>query len=221
MMNHRKVTVVDFGMGNLLSIERAIRHVGGNVNITYDYSKIASADRLVLPGVGAFGNAMLRLKETGIEDAVKEFAQTCRPLLGICLGMQLLLSESYEFGHHIGLALIDGKVVRFKDTEPKGPHFKIPQIGWAEIEFPTSGTKSTNKTWDNTILAGIQPGRFFYFVHSYICVPESDTNVLAESVYGEDRFCSVAYKDNIYGCQFHPEKSDTVGLNIYHNLLRI
>lgn len=221
MMNHRKVTVVDFGMGNLFSIERAIHQVGGDANITGEFSKIASADRLVLPGVGAFGSAMHRLKETGIEDAVKEFVQTGRPLLGICLGMQLLLSESYEFGHHRGLGLIDGKVVRFKDPEPNGSHFKIPQIGWAEIEFPASEKKLTNRMWDDTILAGIHPSRFFYFVHSYICLPDNAKNVLAESVYGQDRFCSVVYKDNIYGCQFHPEKSDTDGLHIYHNLLRI
>ena len=221
MVNHRKVTVVDFGMGNLFSIERAIHHVGGDANITDDFTKIASADRLVLPGVGAFGSAMQRLEETGVDDAVKEFAQTGRPLLGICLGMQLLLTESYEFGHYEGLQLIEGKVVRFKAPQPNGRYFKIPQIGWAEIEFPTSEKKSKQRIWDDTILVGFQPGSFFYFVHSYICVPDNGKNVLAETVYGEDRFCSVVFKDNIWGCQFHPEKSDTDGLNIYQNLLRI
>ena len=220
-MNKRKVTVVDFGMGNLFSIVRAIHHVGEDANITGDFSEIASANRLVLPGVGAFGSAMHRLKATGIEDAVKEFSQTGRPLLGICLGMQLLLSESYEFGHHRGLELIKGKVVRFKDPQSNGHYFKIPQVGWAEIEFPTSEKQSTQERWDDTILDGINPGCFFYFVHSYICVPENDQNVLAESNYGEDRFCSVVNEENIWGCQFHPEKSDMDGLQIYRNLLNI
>ena len=220
-MSNRKATVVDYEMGNLFSIEKAIDYVGGTAEITGDPFKIAKADRLVLPGVGAFGSAMQRLEDTGIEDAINEFAQTERPILGICLGMQLLLSESYEFGHHKGLGLIEGKVVRFKDPKPEGPHFKIPQVGWTEIELPRLNRFSTPTQWNRTILQGIDPGSFFYFVHSYICVPARDQDVLAESAYGEDRFCSVVWKDHIGGCQFHPEKSDNGGLLIYENLINL
>ena len=220
-MNNRKATVVDYDMGNLFSIEKAIDYVGGTAEITGDPSKIAEADRLVLPGVGAFGSAMQRLEGAGIEDAINEFAQMERPLLGICLGMQLLLSESHEFGRHRGLGLIEGKVIRFKDPKPEGPHFKIPQIGWTEIELPELNGFSTNSEWNRTILQGIDPGSFFYFVHSYICVPGHDRYVLAESVYGDDRFCSVVGKDHIWGCQFHPEKSDNAGLLIYENLINL
>lgn len=220
-MNHPKVIIVDFGLGNLFSIDMAIDHVGGQSEITDDPVKITSADRLVLPGVGAYGSGIRRLEERGIGEAIKEFVQTGRPLLGICLGMQLLLTESYEFGHHRGIGLIKGKVIRFKNPKPRGPCFKIPQIGWAEIELPALNGVSASTIWDGTILHGIDPGSFFYFVHSYFCVPSEYQCGLAESVYGEDRFCSVIFKDNIWGCQFHPEKSDHVGLQIYKNFLRL
>ena len=220
-MNNRKATVVDYDMGNLFSIEKAIDYVGGIADITGDPARIAKADRLVLPGVGAFGSAKQRLEEKGIADAINEFARTQRPLLGICLGMQLLFSEGHEFGHHEGLGLIEGKVVRFKDPNPEGPRFKIPQIGWTEIELPELNKISTDTEWNRTILQGIDPGSFFYFVHSYICVPGHKQDVLAESVYGDDRFCSVVWKDHIGGCQFHPEKSDNAGLLIYENLIHL
>lgn len=221
-MSITKVTIVDFGLGNLFSIAAAIKHVGGQAEITSDPREIASANRLILPGVGAFGRGMNELGKRGIANAILEFVQTGRPILGICLGMQLLMTESYEFGHHRGLDLIKGKVVRFNDPRTAGQHFKIPQIGWNKIEPPMFydiPEGSYSALWRDTILQGVDPGSFLYFVHSYICVPDNSECILAESVYGEDRFCCVIHKDNIWGCQFHPERSSHTGLQVYKNLL--
>ena len=217
-----KVTVIDYGRGNLFSIERAIRYVGGQAEITDDPAKVAAADRLILPGVGAFGEGMSKLRERGINDAIYEFVQTERPLLGICLGMQLVFTAGLEFGLHQGLDLIKGKVIRFNNPRQEGPYFKIPHIEWSKIEFPVSGKplKTANSNLGKgTILQGLNSGSYFYFVHSFICVPEDVECILAESVYGEDRFCSVVHKNNVWGCQFHPERSGSDGLLIYKNFL--
>jgi glutamine amidotransferase len=215
-------TIIDYGRGNLFSIERAVRHAGGKAEITDDPARIASADRLILPGVGAFGEGISKLKEKGIDEAIYQFVQTARPFFGICLGMQLIFNESHEFGLHQGLGLIKGKVIRFQDPRKEGPHFKIPHIEWSKIEFPES-IKASNiadsSPWQGTILQGLNSGSYFYFVHSFICVPDDIESALAESTYGEDRFCSVVHKDNIWGCQFHPERSGSNGFSIYQNFL--
>jgi len=215
-------TVIDYGRGNLFSIERAVRYAGGKAEITDDPARIASADRLILPGVGAFGEGMSKLKEKGIDEAIYQFVRTGRPLFGICLGMQLIFNESYEFGLHQGLGLIKGKVIRFQDPRKDGPHFKIPHIEWSKIEYPASikaSNPANNSPWQGTILQGLNSGSYFYFVHSFICVPDDIESVLAESTYGEDSFCSVVHKDNIWGCQFHPERSGSNGFSIYKNFL--
>ena len=175
-MNNRKATVVDYDMGNLFSIEKAIDYVGGIADITGDPARIAKADRLVLPGVGAFGSAKQRLEEQGIADAINEFARTQRPLLGICLGMQLLFSEGHEFGHHEGLGLIEGKVVRFKDPNPEGPRFKIPQIGWTEIELPELNKISTNTEWNPTARSSLT------FLTSFLGVSATSTAISFPSI---------------------------------------
>ena len=216
-MNESKVTVVDFGVGNLFSIERAVRHVGGQARITNDPAEVAAADRLILPGVGAFGGGMDELEKRGLASAVCVFVQTGKPLLGICLGMQLLLGTSYEFGERNGLGLIDGNVVKFKDPTAGGPRFKVPQIGWNSVDTSLVNGSSCNKP----LLEGIDQGSFFYFVHSYICCPDDPACVVAESVYGEDSFCAVIRKDNIWGCQFHPERSGPKGLLVYRNFMNM
>ena len=224
IMKDQKITIVDYGMGNLFSIERAINYLGARAEITSDILKIANANKIILPGVGAFGKAMDELKERKIIDVIYEFVGSKKPLLGICLGMQLLLSESFEFGQHKGLGLIKGKVIRLKEPQPDEVHFKIPQIGWNKIEPAKSHASSEERQkghWRNTILQGIKPGSFFYFVHSYICVPENAEYSIAESTYGKDIYCSVINKDNVWGCQFHPEKSGEVGLEIYKNFLSL
>lgn len=217
IIKNPKCVIIDHGLGNLLSIERAISATGGESVITEDLKKISNADRVILPGVGAFGSAMEIINKKGISDAIYEFCNTGRPLLGICLGMQLLMSESYEFGLYKGLNLIKGKVVRFMEPEPSGPFFKIPQIGWNKLEY--SLNDKDEKIWDNSILRGLSEGTFVYFVHSFFVIPDDYKNVLSETHYGRNRFCSSIKYENITGCQYHPEKSGEIGLHIYKNFL--
>jgi imidazole glycerol-phosphate synthase subunit HisH len=223
-MGQPKVEIVDYGMGNLLSIERAVRHMGGHADITSDPAKIAKADRVILPGVGAFANAMDELRRLGMLGSFQQFLDRGRPLLGICLGMQLLFGRSQEFGLHEGLNLVAGEVVRLRDPEDQGQRFKIPHIGWAEI-LPAAGDQDSpspqDGAWEGTMLEGVAPGSQFYFVHSYVCVPRHSEVNLAISCYGRDRFCSVVHRDNVWGCQFHPEKSGRQGLVIYRNFLNM
>jgi len=210
----KKVVIIDYGMGNLLSIERAIMHVGGAPEISNDPLKIAAADRLLLPGVGAFGEGIRILRSKSLVEPILKFVKTGRPILGICLGMQLFLSESQEFGRHIGLDLIRGKVVHFSDFTREFPNLKIPHVGWNKVMPPEN-----NPPWEGTVLAEINPDSYFYFVHSFFVAPEDNSHMLAVSRYGADSFCSVLRKDNIYGCQFHPEKSSENGLKIYRNFI--
>lgn len=211
-MKPKTVTVVDYGLGNLFSVERAIRHVGANAIITDNPNIISAADYLILPGVGAFGQGISNLQEKGFIEPIKGFALSGRPFLGICLGMQLLMAFSEELGIHKGLNLIEGKVVRF----PVNTHCKVPQIGWNEMESPGSDV-----TWKDTILNGIRSENSVYFIHSYVVVPDSSHHILATTSYGGYNYCSVIKKDSIYGCQFHPEKSGEVGLKILRNFLEL
>jgi glutamine amidotransferase len=210
-------------MGNLFSIERALRHIDAETEVTSDPARIASADRLILPGVGAFGNGMEELRRRGIADAIGAFVATGRPIFGICLGMQLMLSEGHEFGLHRGLDLIRGTVVRFRDPDPGEFSYKIPQIGWNGITLPAKNgaANGCRSDWKGTILQDVQPGGYFYFVHSYVTVPESREHVLAETDYGRDRFCSVIVRDNVSGSQFHPERSGETGLKMLRTFMTL
>jgi|ETN01SMinimDraft_4_1059930.scaffolds.fasta_scaffold04160_3 cyclase len=207
-----KVVVIDYGLCNLFSIEKALKHIGVYPIITGDEKIIEKADRLILPGVGAFAEAMKNMRDKKLIEPIKKAVEKGTPLLGICLGMQILMDESEEFGKHPGLGLIPGKVIRFKMSEEKNK-VKIPQIGWNSINVPE------NTTWNGSILEKVDPGAFFYFVHSYIVVPENKKNVLATTFYGKDNFCSVVRKNNVFGCQSHPERSGEVGLNIYRQFI--
>ncbi len=221
-MTKKNIRIIDYGLGNLFSIERAIRHLGGITEITGDPRRIASADRLILPGVGAFSRGMHELNTTGIADAIREFIERDRPLLGICLGMQFLFTRSQEFGVHEGLNLIGGEVIRLRLSDNGGPRIKIPHVGWAGIEppqIPGEG-KPGKLSKPDPILRGIDRDSSFYFVHSYFVVPDNRSDVLAESKYGPNRFCSMTRKDNLIGCQFHPEKSGPIGLRLLKNFTR-
>lgn len=209
-----KVTIVDYGRGNLFSIEQAAAHAGADTHISRDAEEILAAEHLILPGVGAFGDAMTELRQSGLEQAVLEFATSGRPLLGICLGMQMLFSESEEFGQHKGLGLVPGKVIRFEEPDPDGPRFKIPHISWAPI-------CKTDKEWDDTILQGLADEAYMYFVHSFHCVPDQDEHILSSTAYGKNTYCSTVRFGNIYGCQYHPEKSGPDGLSIYKNFIHL
>ena len=212
-MSSSRVLIADYGSGNLFSIQKAIAHFGMEATISSDPDKIRLADKVILPGVGAFGSGIQELEKRGLIEAVHDFVNSGKPLLGICLGMQLLMSKSYEFGEFQGLNLVTGKVVRFQALRLSGELIKVPHVGWAKLEI------LENCSWDNSILQDVPDGAFVYFVHSYFVIPDDSQYILAETSYGNDRFCSVLWKDNIIGCQFHPEKSGKVGLDIYRNFL--
>ena len=192
----KNIAVVDYGVGNLHSLVKIFSRFGHNTFVTEEAGDIKSADAVVLPGTGAFQSGMEGLEIRGLMNTVKDFSKTGKPVLGICLGAQLLLSEGYEFGKFKGLDIIPGKVVKFENLKEKVPH-----IGWNEI-YPTD-----KKGWDKTLLRSIKPN--------------NRKNILALTKYGNFEFCSAIHKDNIYGCQFHPEKSGAAGLKIIENFINI
>lgn len=214
-MKTPKVTVVDYGMGNLLSVCRALEQCGAEVLLTASPPAVDGAERLVLPGVGAFADGMAELSRGGFVGPIRNFARTGRPFLGICLGMQMMLDGSEEFGAHEGLGLIPGNVVAIPPTGTDGKAHKIPHIGWNALLPPTPSTD-----WGGTILGGIAPGTEVYFVHSFTAVPASPVHRLADCDY-DGRSISAAVKSGaMYGCQFHPEKSGEAGLRILKSFLR-
>lgn len=220
-----RIVVADYGMGNLFSIKRAVERVGGECVFASKPEEILSAARLILPGVGAFGDAMVRLQATDLGDAIRSAAAAGTPILGICLGMQLLLSTSDEFGQHEGLGIIPGSVVRFADPESGEERYKIPHVGWATVLAPgvdeqdAQGCRIAEEVWAGTVLDGFAHGSWAYFVHSLYAVPDDSSHVLAESVYGGHRFCSAVRWGRVFGCQFHPEMSGDAGLAIYRDFL--
>lgn len=224
-MSQETITMIDYGASNIRSAQKAFEHIGADVHLTDDPDVVRRADKLVLPGVGAFGSGMAGLRRHNLPEAIQETVQRGVPFLGICVGMQLMFTEGHEMGVHQGLDLLAGKVIRFPEklsmvngkrltvNETQSPisnlqSLKIPHMGWNELE----------PAWENPLLAGVQTGDYAYFVHSYYCDPEDATAVLAWTDYGFP-FASVVAKDNIYGLQFHPEKSQSVGLTILQNFL--
>jgi glutamine amidotransferase len=210
------VTVIDYGRGNLLSVARAFEYCGAEVLMTSDPEKVAKAERLVLPGVGAFADGMAALRDLGLVEPIRTFAATGRPFLGICLGMQMMLDRSDEFGSHAGLGLIPGHVVAIPATRADGLPHKIPHIGWNRLQKPLPGTG-----WEDTILAGLCPGVDVYFVHSFTAVPQCAENSLADCDYHGRPISAVIQSGSLYGCQFHPEKSGPAGLRILQSFLHI
>jgi glutamine amidotransferase len=212
---NKKVTIIDYGMGNILSLQRALRHVGATTLLSEDEFAISNAERLVLPGVGAFGRGIEEIKRRGIDHAINKYLISERPFLGICLGMQLLLTESFEFGHHKGLNIFPGKVIRLHKSE-SDQQLKIPQIGWNMLLKPST---RDHVQWSIGILNTISERDYMYFVHSFACYPNSSSIIIAETEYGRDCFCSVLGSGNVYGCQFHPERSGEKGLKILNNFV--
>ena len=195
------IAIIDYGVGNLLSLKSSFAAIGAEAVVTADPEVIRGADRLILPGVGAFEDAARKLRESGMADLVKEQVASGKPIMGICLGMQLLFEKSYEYGEHQGLGLIPGAVRPIADVVPA--NYKIPHIGWNALTFV--GEKSRLFTYLNE-------GDCVYFVHSYYATDCGDA-VTATAEYGANLTASVE-KGNVYGCQFHPEKSGAVGLSI-------
>lgn len=209
------VVVIDYGVGNLLSVSRAMEHCGARVRVTSDPATIRSASRVVLPGVGAFANGMTALHAHGLDSVVKDVAAAGTPLLGICLGMQMLLDESAEFGSTAGLGLIPGRVVQIPTTTTNGEPHKIPHVGWNELVLP-----SLQQRWQGDFLDKIEPGEAVYFVHSFMAEPALASHRLADCLYGGIPVSAAVQSGNVVGCQFHPEKSGEVGLRFLKNFLR-
>ncbi len=197
------IAIIDYGVGNLFSLNSSLRSIGADIVITSDEKVIRSADKLILPGVGAFSDAAAMLRRDGLDQVVVEQAQQGKPLMGICLGMQMLLERSLEYGEHRGLGLIPGDVVPMAPVLPAG--YKVPHIGWNALHFPKDKPVSP-------LFRYINEGDCVYFVHSFYGTRCAE-HVIATAEYGPELTAAVA-KDNVFGCQFHPEKSGPVGLKI-------
>lgn len=203
------VAIVDYGMGNLFSVKHACTAAGLEARITAEPGDLAGARAVILPGVGAFGRAMATLTELGFPDALREVAEAGRPLLGICLGLQLLMAESHEFGSHAGLGLIPGDVVKLDPERDRVPH-----VGWSPVQ------RTQASAWDGTVLEGLTDGEHMYFVHSFYVRPSDPNVAVAVTAHGGTPFCSAVRHGSVFACQFHPERSGAEGLRVYRNLAR-
>jgi glutamine amidotransferase len=200
------IAIIDYQMGNLRSVQKGFERVGFAAEITSDPRRLAAADKVVLPGVGAFGDAMAELRTRGLVGPIRDIIAAGKPFLGICLGLQLLFDVGYEGGEHAGLGVLRGKVVRF--DLPAG--FKVPHMGWNQGRFVRPAP----------VLDGLADGTHFYFVHSYYVVPEDPALVAIETTYGHP-FCAMVWRDNLFATQFHPEKSQADGLRLLRNFAKL
>lgn len=211
----KKVTIVDYGVGNLLSVKRALEHCGAGVHITDKPEYILESERVLLPGVGAFASGMQALRERGLIEPLKEFAHNGKSLLGICLGMQLMFDSSEEFGHSVGLGLVEGEVLSIPSTTEDGREHKIPHIGWNTLLLP-----SPDHTWNETVFQSFTDNnRSVYFVHSFMACPLNKEHLLAVTNYNGRKITAAIKKGRLFGCQFHPEKSGSTGLQIIKNFI--
>ena len=201
------VALIDYGVGNLFSLNSSFGMIGEEAVVTADPQMIHAADRVILPGVGAFGDAARKLRESGLDETVREEAASGKPLMGICLGMQLLFDRSYEYGEHQGLGLLRGEIRPI--AEQITPGLKIPQMGWNALNIQK----------ESSLLQDIREGEYVYFVHSFSAVNCQDRLIATTSYGGELTAC--VGRDNVWGCQFHPEKSGSVGLKILKNFCRM
>lgn len=204
------IAIIDYGVGNLFSLKSSFSYIGEDVTVTDDKNVIHAAHKLILPGVGAFGDAAKKLRDSGLTEVIQKETSSGKPLLGICLGMQMLLEKSYEYGEHEGLGLIPGNVTPIEPDILKG--YKIPHIGWNALHFPTDRPK-------NPLFQDIEEGEFVYFVHSYHGTNCADS-IIATTEYGGTLTAAVA-RENVFGTQFHPEKSGEVGLRILRTFSRL
>ena len=196
------IAIIDYGMGNLRSVQKAFEKVGHPAVVTNDPAVVAKADKIVLPGVGAFEDAIAELRNRNLVRPVLAAIDSGKPFLGICLGLQMLFDVSYENGRHEGLGVLRGEVVRF--DLPQG--YSVPHMGWNQVDFARRPP----------VLEGMDPGTYFYFVHSYYVVPEDADVVATTTDYGSP-FCSMIWRDNVFASQFHPEKSQSAGLKFFRN----
>ncbi len=214
----RKVSIIDYGAGNLLSVSRALEHAGATVTLVADGASLKGANgaaHLILPGVGAFGKGMEELRRRDLVGPLLDHAESGKPFLGICLGMQMMLESSDEFGGHRGLGLIPGKVMAIPDTSEEGAPHKIPHIGWNGLD-PAGG-----QDWRGTVLGGVPAGADMYFVHSFTAHPADPAHRLADADYNGRTLSAAIHRDNLTGLQCHPEKSGETGLFILRNFLSL
>ncbi len=209
----KSTVIIDYGVGNLRSVARALEYCGCNPVLSDDIEIVMNADRLVLPGVGAFGSCMAALAQRGLVEPLTAFMHSGRPLLGICVGMQMLMKGSDEFGEHAGLGLIPGWVRAIPETTADGRSHKIPHIGWNTLFPPLA------ESWRGSLFEGIAVGSACYFVHTFAAVPIHQENVLATCDYNGRLICAAIRQGNVYGVQFHPEKSGPIGLKILSTFL--
>ncbi len=196
------ITVLDYGMGNLRSVAKALEKVGFDVKVSFSKKDIENARAIVVPGVGAFGDAIHNLERLGLLEAIVKSIEKGKPYLGICLGLQILFEYGYEFGEHRGLGIIKGKVIRFENKEG----YKVPHMGWNQIW----------KKKEEGLFSNIKNGEFFYFVHSFYAVPAEEESIASLTDYSVN-FCSSIQKENVWAVQFHPEKSQKAGLKLLKN----
>lgn len=201
-----KVAIIDYKIGNLFSVKQAFEKVGFHAEITSDNQSILSSDILVLPGVGAFGEGINNLRNLNLIQTINKFIESNRPFIGVCLGMQLMMTESDEFGNNMGLNIIQGKVKKFNSEI-----HEVPQIQWNKIYI-------SRKLENKKLFNAISNESYMYFVHSFYCVPEDSNTILATTNYGGTKYPSIIKKNNCIGIQFHPEKSGPKGLTLYENL---
>jgi glutamine amidotransferase len=206
------IVVIDYGIGNIQSIKNAFEEFEVKVILSKTKEDILNADGVILPGVGAFSHGMNNLIKYNLVNIIHEYVKTNKPILGICLGMQMMLEESEEFGITKGLGLIKGKVIKIPVDKTK--KVKLPHISW-------NGIKARNVNWKNTILENVPEHSDMYFVHTYVANPDDENEILSVTEYAGVEFCSSIKKNNIYGCQFHPEKSSKKGLSIINNFIKI
>jgi len=217
--NKPKVAIIDYGVGNLFSVKNACERVGLQADITFSKQEILSAEAVILPGVGAFGGAMDALKRLDLLSILKEIAASSRPFMGICLGMHLLMDDGSEFGDHKGLGIIKGSVIRFSNpADDTGKRLKVPHVGWNHVSKKEGHNLSS---WSDSPLEGLADGEFMYFVHSFYVKPADPALTLSTTKYGDIEFCSSLQYNNVFACQFHPERSDLQGLKVYMNMASI
>ncbi len=210
-MKKIEIAVIDYGMGNLRSVSKAIEHIGAKVIVTENIKKILSAKALVFPGVGSFGPAIEYLKARGLDKAIQEAIASDKYFLGLCLGFQLLFDKSFENGKHDGLSVVSGKVRKFNFADKKYSDLKIPHMGWNVVEKVKSGES-------DRMFKNIPENSFFYFVHSYYGMPDDEKFVAGTTRYGI-KFCSSLIREKVWACQFHPEKSGENGLKLLRNFV--
>lgn len=211
----KTVSIVDYGMGNLFSVSRAVEHCGAQAVLVRTPAEIENAHWLILPGVGAFANGMEGLRALSLVEPLRKHAASQKPFLGICLGMQMMMDWSVEFGRHEGLGIVPGGVVPVPPLDRSGAPHKVPLIGWSGLDMPAG-----RKSWNDTILRSTAPGAAAYFVHSFMADPAEPADRLANTSYDGVDICAAIARGPIAGCQFHPEKSGEMGLEILKTFLQ-